>query len=211
VINVIAAIPDGMRNPTAFAGNLVGQLLGGSDARGGWTDEFTKSPINAIVVRGTAGGGKVQVPHAFVESPAFQASATGEMTLASVLTNSTLQFPVRISLRRGLADQLGLTPADTPTNAIYARIPDFVTVRGPLGNPDFKRDYLVLAQVALKAGAGVAGRSGGAALAAGILETGKSVGGQPAFRTVRPGFKPMRQDRPHEPARRSTLGTCSTR
>jgi hypothetical protein len=158
VINGIIAIPEGIKNPRAF----VDKIFGRPEAKGGWTEEFTKSPINTLVVRGVAGSGMVQLQKVFVESAAFQASTAGEVAFAPVLNDSRLNFPVSVSLQRKLADQVGLTPANTPTNASYVRIPDFVTVRGTLGKHEVRKDYLVLAQVALKASGGVLGSAGNA-------------------------------------------------
>jgi len=162
VINVIVSIPNLIRDPTAAVGSLLGRLTGAPAARSGWADKLTASPVDAIAVRGQAAGGRVELQEAAVRSDAFLAEATGGLALASVLTNSAMEFPVMISLSRSLADEVGLVPAGTPTNAPYARLPDFFAMRGTLGKPDPKIDKLALAAVALKTGAGVLGRTGNA-------------------------------------------------
>jgi hypothetical protein len=106
-----------------------------------------------------------------VQSTAFQVEARGGVTLASVLTNSAIQIPVKVSLRQSLADKVGLVPAGTPTNATYVRLPDFVTMKGTVGQPKADINYLALTAVAAKASAGIGGRIGGAGVkdATGVL------------------------------------------
>ena len=66
---------------------------------------------------------------------AFRAEAAGAVTLAEVLTNSAIQIPVAVLLNRSAAQRIDLVPANTPSNAAYARLPDFLTMKGTLGNP----------------------------------------------------------------------------
>jgi hypothetical protein len=98
--------------------------------------------------------------NAVVSSSAFEASAQGNVVLAEVLTNSTLQVPVRISLSQALAKKVNLLPADAPTNAQYAALPDFFTMKGTVGNPKSDIKYSALGGIALKAfGGGSAGNA----------------------------------------------------
>ena len=163
IINVIVAIPGAIRNPGAAVGNLLGSLLGAKPSGNGWVDELMKSPVNAIVAHGTAGNGKIELKESFVESAAFRGGATGAIDIATVLTNSVMHFPVTVALSKGLSDPIGLTPANTPTNAVYVLLPDFVKMRGTLGLPKPDVNYLVLAQLALQSGSGILGNTGGAA------------------------------------------------
>lgn len=163
IINVVAGIPNAIRNPTAAVGNLLGGLLGAKNESGGVMDDFMKSPVNAIVAHGTAGDGKIELKQAFVESPAFRGEATGAIDIAKVLTNSVMHFPVSVSLGKAVSDKLGLTPANTPTNAVYVPLPDFVKMKGTLGLPKPDVNYLVIAKLALKSGGGILGNTGGAA------------------------------------------------
>ena len=66
------------------------------------------------------------------------------ITLAAILTNSPIQIPISISLSRSIAERVNLLPADAPTNATYVKLPDFVTMRGTVGNPhsDFNKAVL---------------------------------------------------------------------
>lgn len=163
ILNVIVGIPNFIRDPTAAVGNLLARLTGTGGARTGWADRLTAAPIDSVVLRGQAGGGRVDLREARVRSAAFLAEATGGITLAPILTNSPLQIPVMVSLSYPLANEVGLVPAGTPTNAPYVKLPDFVSLQGTLGVPEAKINKLALAAVALKTGAGVAGRTGSAA------------------------------------------------
>jgi hypothetical protein len=162
VINVVVGIPDLVRNPGAALGNLVGRLTGAATGNQGWADELTKSPINTMMARGVAGNGRIDLQESSVRSAAFQVEARGGVTLAPVLTNSAIQIPVKVSLRQSLAEKAGLVPAGTPTNATYVKLPDFVTMKGTVGQPKADINYLAITAVAAKAGAGIGGRVGGA-------------------------------------------------
>jgi hypothetical protein len=72
---------------------------------------------------------------AAIESAAFHAEATGTIVLAPVLTNSSIHIPVSVSLSQPISGRLNVVPAGTPTNAPYAKLPDFFTVVGTVGNP----------------------------------------------------------------------------
>jgi hypothetical protein len=158
LINVIVGIPDLIKNPTAALGNLFG-----GTKKSGFADALTSSPIDAITLQASAGGGKVLLKSAEVRSAAFQGLASGEIGLAAVLTNSTIAIPVQIALSRSLAGEIGLVDATTPTNAVYVALPDFLKMEGTLGKPEAKTDKLVLVALAAKTGGGIAGKIGGAA------------------------------------------------
>jgi hypothetical protein len=144
VVNVIAGIPELLRNPAAGLGSLVGNLTGGkAGTSGGLADDLQRSPINAINASLTAGSGRVDLKQAAVQSAAFRADASGTITLAPVLTNSAIRIPVAVSLSRPIAQRLNLASADT--NAAYAKLPDFLTMQGTLGEPKSKINYLALA------------------------------------------------------------------
>jgi hypothetical protein len=183
-INAIVAIPDLLKNPASAAGNLVGQLTGSSrSSSSGWVDEVTRAPIDQLSFRGRMGTGKVTLEHARVGSPAFRAAARGEIALQPVLTNSTVNIPVSLALRRELAAKLGITEVPTGSDTNYVSLPDFLTLRGTIGEP--KSDLKTTALVALtaRAGAGLLGNTGNATLdqAAGILgNLGNALTGQPA-------------------------------
>lgn len=182
VVNTIVAIPDLIRNPGAALGSLLGNLTGSAPAGSGWVDEITKSPIESINAQGKMGAGKVLLENSLIRSLAFEANAKGTVTLAAVLTNSALQVPVGVALRRELAQKSGLAPADAPTNQVYVALPDFLTVQGTVGKAEPKINYAALAGLTLKVGAGLVGNSGKAVLdqGANLVEgVGRLFGGGP--------------------------------
>jgi hypothetical protein len=157
VINVIAGLPNLIRNPVA----ALGGLLGGTKTSG-WADALTASPIDAITMQARAGGGLVQLQSAEVRSAAFHALASGQIRLAPVLTNSAIEIPVQVGLNRSLAGQVGLVGADTPTNTVYVALPDFLKLAGTAGNPQAVVDKLALVKLAAQTGGGVIKGIGGA-------------------------------------------------
>jgi uncharacterized protein involved in outer membrane biogenesis len=173
VINVIIGIPELVRNPSGMLDNLVGQLAGANrEQSGGWVDQFAKSPIQVITARGKAANGRVELEQARVQSAAFTADARGTVTLAPVLTNSPIEIPVQVALRRPLAEAVGLASASTPTNETYVKLPDFLTMQGTLGEPKKKLNTVALVAVSAKAGASLLGNTGNPDLdkAAGVLD-----------------------------------------
>ena len=109
-----------------------------------------QSPIDVIQARGAIGSGRVDLERALVQSPAFQAETHGPIMLAEVLTNSTLNLPLGISVRRGLAEKINFVPAGTPTNIAYVKLPDYVTIIGTVGNPKEKINKAALLGTALQ-------------------------------------------------------------
>jgi hypothetical protein len=147
IVNVIATIPDLLKNPEGAVGSLLGSL-GGHSKGSNLTDDLSKSPVNSIVARGSAGSGKVTLEQAAIESAAFHAEATGTIVLAPVVTNSSIHIPVSVSLSQPIAGRLNVIPAGTATNATYAKLPDFFTVIGTVGNPKPEVNKLALIKLA---------------------------------------------------------------
>src|ERR1043166_9689643 len=173
ICEVIVAIPSFSANPTTaltdFGKGLFGQKSSSS------TNELSKSIINAVVSRGTAGSGRIDLQETTVESPLFRADVTGTVTLAPILTNSALNLPVGVSLERATASRLKLVTSDTPTNASYVRLPDFFTLTGTAGQPKKDVNWKLLAGlVAQNAGKQVGGQAGSILQSVGGALTGKS-------------------------------------
>jgi hypothetical protein len=141
LIDVVATIPELIKNPASAVGSLFSKS-------GGITDDLQKSPINVITARGNIAAGKVNLQSAVVESPAFRAEAAGTVTLAEVLTNSTIQIPVTIALSQSIAQRVNLVAANSPTNAAYSKLPDFLTMTGTVGKPDEKINKVALGSLA---------------------------------------------------------------
>jgi len=178
VVNVIAGIPELLRNPAAGLGSLLGNLTGGkAGASGGLADDLQRSPIDALNASLTAGSGRVDLKQAVVQSAAFLANASGTITLAPVLTNSTLRIPVAVSLSQPIARRMNLASADT--NATYAKLPDFLTMSGTVGEPKADIKKGALAGTVLKSVTGFVPAAGDTA--GGLL--GSILGTKPAGTT----------------------------
>jgi hypothetical protein len=135
------------------------------------TADLKKSPINSIILHGTAGSGRVNL-QAVVQSPAFEAQAhDGIITLAEVLTNSPVQIPISVSLERSVAQRINMA-GNTPTNAAYAKLPDFLTMKGTLGNTKPDYDKAALASAVLQGVGGKGGQAGSALQSLGSLLSG---------------------------------------
>ena len=152
VINTVAALPELIHDPAKGLSDLVAGATGGS----GLLEELKRSPLDSITVHGTAGSGHVNLTQALVQSPAFEAAAKGDIILAPVLNNSALNIPVSISLGRQLAQRFNLAPADMTTNTLFVKLPDFLTIKGTVGDVKTERKDSVLAGMALKGAAGAA-------------------------------------------------------
>jgi uncharacterized protein involved in outer membrane biogenesis len=148
IINVVATLPELVKNPESAIGSLVQSFSGKSN--GSLTDELSKSPINAILANGNAGSGKVNLQNASIQSSAFRADANGTITLAPVLTNSPIQIPVAVWLGQSVAKRLNMVSANTPTNAPYVKLPDFLTETGTLGDPKAQYNKQALLSLAAK-------------------------------------------------------------
>jgi len=186
LVNVIVVVPSLIKNPAGGVGDLVGSLVGSKDAGGGnWANELLQSPIDVIQARGSIGSGKVDLERAFVASPAFQADTHGVIKLESILTNSTLNLPIGVSVRRGLAEKINLVPADAPTNMAFVRLPEYVTVVNTVGDPKPKYNTAALLGTVLKqVGGSITGNKQAGSLIQGL--GGLLTGRQPAATNAPP-------------------------
>lgn len=164
ILNVVIGLPDLISNPSSALARL-GQLTGISTNKtdslraDGWIDQLQAEPLQLLRLKGTVGGGKVNLSDALVQSAALRIRAPGTMTLLPVLTNSTLDFPVDIGLKESLAKKVGLTGA----TGDYTSLPQgCLTVRGTMGKPEPKPDTTKLVMLGGKAILGVAGSTAGA-------------------------------------------------
>ncbi len=178
LINVIGMVPELASSPENAVGTLLGGLTG--VGRGGLSDELSKSPIDSILLHGSAGSGRFDLRQAVVRSPAFLAEASGGVTLAPILTNSPIEIPVSVSLSRSIAERINLASANTPASLGYVKLPDFVTMRGTVGKPKPDINKLALAGTAIKGVAGaipsLGGKAGGVVQGLGGLLTGRQPG-----------------------------------
>jgi hypothetical protein len=90
------------------------------------------------------GGGRIDLTSASVQSTAFKADGQGGIALAQVLTNSPINIPIAVSVSRPIGKQLNLTSGNAPANATYVPLPQFLTMKGTIGDPksDIKKSAL---------------------------------------------------------------------
>ena len=72
------------------------------------------------------------------------------MTLNSVLTNSTINIPVKISLSQAIAQKLNLTAPTASANSGYVPLPQFLTMTGTIGDPKADKNKLALVGLGVK-------------------------------------------------------------
>ena len=135
LVEVVAALPDFAQNPASvvnFAGNAVFGKLNGS-----LSHDLEKSPIDVITTDGVATNGQVIIKNTVVRSPTFEATvAKGTITLAPVLTNSTINIPISIALNNAIIGRFPLLgESATSTNGGYTKLPDFFSEQGTIGEP----------------------------------------------------------------------------
>ena len=143
VINVVATIPELLSNPAS----AIASLFGGATGHGGLMDQLQQSPIQVIAIQVKAGEGQVNLQSSTVQSAAFEADATGRITLNAVLTNSIINIPINVLLSQAVATQLNVSDTKTGAHTTYIPLPQFLTMTGTIGNPKANIDKLALAGV----------------------------------------------------------------
>jgi hypothetical protein len=135
------------------------------------------------------GGGQVDLSTVQLGTEAMIAGLSGRIPLAPVLTNSPLDLPVTLQLRRSLAQRAKLTVGGDPATP-FAPLPDFLRVKGTLGQPRADINKLALGGVLLQSLGGlpaVGGEKTGAILQGiGGLLAPPPAGGTNAPATNRP-------------------------
>lgn len=130
--------------------------------------ELMQSPVTGINLNVVLGQGQINVQQAEVVSPAFKGDLAGIIPIADVLTNSPLDMPLQVSLTNSLAKRF--TVANQ--GASYSTLPTFLTVTGTIGNPQTKKNTLVLASLSAEAISGIAG---GNSKVGGLLKAGGGI------------------------------------
>jgi hypothetical protein len=143
-------------------------------------NELISDPVRWVDAKIDLGNGNIGLTRCMLESPAFEASVQGAIPIADVLSNSPLNLPVQLFLERSLAQKTGLLAANTPADATYAPIKNFVTIKGTIGQPTSDLDRVALGGLLFKSGQGMAerlgGKTAGSAISglSGLLNGGKS-------------------------------------
>jgi uncharacterized protein involved in outer membrane biogenesis len=117
--------------------------------------ELTQTPLNWVNAKADIGQGTIKVNQFAVLSHAFYADGQGTVRIAEVLTNSPLDIPITVSLRRSLAEKSNLIPAGAPTNTVYVALPTFAKLDGTLGDPKTEINKVVISGLLLRSAAGI--------------------------------------------------------
>jgi len=159
VLNTVVNLPE-----------LIATVTGKGGGNLNWAEEIRARPIDTIRLQAAAGGGRVDLQNAIVSSAAFQLQSAAGINLAPVLTNSPLELPIHIALAQPLAAKIGYANAAATTNSAYVALPDFLSIKGTLGNAQRDINWLGLAQLAGQSLGGVNEKLGDV-----LGEKGKSV------------------------------------
>ncbi len=130
--------------------------------------DLLQSPLNWVDARVNLGQGQINLENFSVLSSAFHAESRGNIPISDVLTNSPLDLPVTLSLRRSLAEKSNLLPSNAPTNTAYVPLAQFVKLTGTLGNPKTQTDKLMVAGLVTRSVTSIIPKLGGKA--AGIVQ-----------------------------------------
>ncbi len=111
--------------------------------------EILEPPLDYLNAQLKIGQGAVNIEDFIVQSAAFQATATGNITLDDTLTNSAIDVPIGIKLSKNLAKNVKLAGVDP--NAKYTPLPDFAAIGGTVGAHKVKLDRGRLLAVGIQA------------------------------------------------------------
>jgi len=110
--------------------------------------ELANSPLSWVDTHITISNGAVSIPVGTAESSVFRAGVSGTITMASVLTNSTLnRMPVDLALSRNVAERARLAPPDLATNVQFVALPRFVAIGGTIGEPKPQIDSIAAGRI----------------------------------------------------------------
>jgi len=114
--------------------------------------DLTQSAITDVATEIEMGGGLIKLRRANVKSSKFIVNAAGAIPIADVLTNSPVDIPVEVWLERTVASRLTLGSGNEP----FAKLPQFLTIKGTMGAPAPVYDKAALAQLTIGAVGGIA-------------------------------------------------------
>jgi len=108
------------------------------------------SPLRWVAFDANMGTGKIDLTQLALVSPAFTAATKGQIEIADDLGASRLgKWPMTFQLERALAQRIQVAPKDTPTNAAFVSLPEFIKVGGTVNAPKADLDLKSLAGAAL--------------------------------------------------------------
>jgi hypothetical protein len=121
--------------------------------------EMDTAPIRDVYADILLGNAQINVRNFIAHSDSYVAETRGVIPLSEILDDSPVNLPVEISLASKLSQHFkGLASSSRPG---YMKLPSFVTLKGNLGAPDAKINYVSLAGATVE---GVVGGQTGAAI-----------------------------------------------
>lgn len=118
--------------------------------------------LGLAAVDAKVAGGNVDLSQFRAMAAEFTVRSQGTLTLANVLTNSTINdLPVILALPPAAAKKAGLATANAGQSADYVDLGKVATVGGTFGDPKLKIDYSAIALLTGKAVLGAADAIGG--------------------------------------------------
>ena len=143
--------------------------------------QLLSSPIDTMHARLKIAGRVIQIEKCEVRGNVFSATTRGKVPLEKIFADSQLNLPVEFSLKRDLADRAGLIPSGTPLSAKFVKLPDFITIRGTVGEPKTKTNKLailgILGQSAVSLPGSVETQAGSILENAADILSGEFIGG----------------------------------
>jgi hypothetical protein len=110
--------------------------------------ELANSPLSWVDARAVISNGTIYLPAGTAESSVFRAAVGGTITMANVLSNSTLnRLPVDLALSRNVAERARLAPPDLATNVAFVPLPRFASVSGTIGDPKPQIDSVAVGRI----------------------------------------------------------------
>ena len=127
--------------------------------------EILRSPLHCLSCHALFAQGEMNVKDATVEAESFSGRASGVVPLANVLGDSPLRnLPVDFMLARALAKRADLMPNNTPASVTYVKIPNFIKLKGTLGNPKTDISEIGVARILVNSTTGILTKPAGTLL-----------------------------------------------
>jgi hypothetical protein len=108
--------------------------------------DLVNAPISWAGATAKIGEGKINFTQFNLVSDTFTADTQGPIKIAELIPDSPIEkWPMHLSLKRSLAQRVGKIPRNTPPDAAYVKMPDFVNIVGTVGSPKPEINKLALA------------------------------------------------------------------
>jgi hypothetical protein len=127
--------------------------------------EILNSPLHGLSGRAHFADGNMQVEEVAVQAEAFAGRVSGVVPFAKSLGASPLlNFPVDFMLYRALAKRADLLPPNTPAGDAFVKLPNFIKLKGTLGNPKSDISEFGLVHILFNSTTGIFTKPAGALL-----------------------------------------------